>query len=406
MEKIRDYIVKNIKIVIPVIIVVAVAVAVPLVLRTTNARAENREEEEQLEESAQESPSPEPAKEQDPAAPLVPNEREDVRALVATYYNGVILGDAQMLQSAFDELSENDLLRYEKTSEYLEKYSEWELYTKPGAEEGTLLVYSYYKMVFKNHEEEVPGYQTLYVCEDENGGLYIKNEKNFTEEEVEYIKEANTQDDVVLFNNQVNTEYNTLLEDHQDLLRYLDEMTRQVNAAIGVALAEQNIEDEDNQNDPAAQGENPAEGNQGEGAIADQPGEKITVLYGTATTTVNVRSSDSETADKLGKVSEGTKLQVQEELSNGWTKVFFEGKDGYIKSDYLRLEESADTLAVIGSVTATQNINIRAGASEDAERLGVLPGGDSLELYAVENGWCKVNYNGKVAYVKADYVTQ
>ena len=34
-------------------------------------------------------------------------------------------------------------------------------------------------------------------------------------------------------------------------------------------------------------------------------------VYATATTTVNVRSSDSETADKLGKVSGGTKVDTR-----------------------------------------------------------------------------------------------
>ena len=40
-----------------------------------------------------------------------------------------------------------------------------------------------------------------YVCEDGQGGYYIKNEKNFTTEEEEYIKKVNAQDDVVQFNN-------------------------------------------------------------------------------------------------------------------------------------------------------------------------------------------------------------
>ena len=35
-----------------------------------------------------------------------------------------------------------------------------------------------------------------------------------------------------------------------------------------------------------------------------------------------------------------------------------------------------------------------------------MVGGDSLELLANENGWCKVIYDGKVGYVKADFVTQ
>ena len=55
---------------------------------------------------------------------------------------------------------------------------------------------------------------------------------------------------------------------------------------------------------------------------------------------------------------------------------------------------------------ANTNINIRSAAGETADRLGMLAAGESLELIAVEGDWCKVKYNGQVAYVKAEFVTQ
>lgn len=127
-------------------------------------------------------------------------------------------------------------------------------------------------------------------------------------------------------------------------------------------------------------------------------------IYATVNATVNVRSSDSVQADKLGKVSNGTKLQVLEQLVNGWSKVVYEGKDAYIKSEFLVLTESAAGAEVIGTVTAESNVNVRVAPGESAERLGVLTGGDSADLLGKENGWCKINYNGKVGYVKEDFV--
>lgn len=139
-----------------------------------------------------------------------------------------------------------------------------------------------------------------------------------------------------------------------------------------------------------------------------QEGSTVAVgpQYATANTTVNVRTSDSEQADKMGKVTGGTRVEVQEVRVNGWTKIVYEGQDGYIKSEFLQMEESAAGQQAIGTVTATTSINVRAGAGEDAERLGVLAEGESLELLAVEGEWCKVAYNGAVAYVKAEFVTQ
>ena len=68
------------------------------------------------------------------------------------------------------------------------------------------------------------------------------------------------------------------------------------------------------------------------------------------------------------------------------------------------MAENAADAEVIGTVTATTNINVRASGSQSADRLGVLAGGETVELIAKENGWCKIIYNGQIGYVKADYV--
>ena len=70
------------------------------------------------------------------------------------------------------------------------------------------------------------------------------------------------------------------------------------------------------------------------------------------------------------------------------------------------MEESADGYSSIGTIVANTNINVRASASETADRLGVLTGGESTDLIALEGDWCKIKYNGQVGYVKAEYVTQ
>ena len=70
----------------------------------------------------------------------------------------------------------------------------------------------------------------------------------------------------------------------------------------------------------------------------------------------------------------------------------------------LWLAESAAGAETIGTVTATTNINVRASASETADRLGVLSGGDSAELVGTEGDWSKIRYNGQIGYVKSEYV--
>lgn len=451
LTKIRDYIVKNSKFLFPVILIAVVAITVSFALNAGNKK-DSEESQESVEESlpeesvegvvAEATPEPEPPAPEE--APLVANEDEAIRTLILQYYNAMASGDSAVMSAIYDEISDNDLLRYEETAKYLSSIPAVDIYTKPGPVQGTTVVYVYYRLCFLNHEEqEVPGWQTFYVCDNGQGGLSIKNELNFTEEEKEYIVAVSAQADVVELNNRVSVEYNELATEHPELLTYMGELGKQVNATIGVRLAEQNASagnpEEGAQPAEGApqEGEQPVEGEpQGEGQPAEgepqgegQPAEgepqggdvpaeggesqgqpeaptEIGPRYATATTTVNVRSSDSEQADKLGKVAGGDRVQVQEVRVNGWSKIVFEGGDGYIKSEYLHMEESADGQQVIGTVTANENVRIRSAASEEGAQIGLMVGGDALELLAVENGWCKVIYDGKVGYVKADYVTQ
>lgn len=404
LTDIRDFIVRNCKKVFPVVVVVVVALTVVIALNLNQEKASAEENNGQQENTV----SGGDGTVQGPLdlnaeVPLVANEDSDIYSLVATYYNAKGTGDMDTLVSIYDVVPENDLLRYKETSKYLDYYTELQVYTKKGPEEGSVIAYVYYRVCFVDHEEEFPGYETLYICRNDQGQLYIKNEVSFTQEEKDYIIAITAQDDMVEFNNRVTVEYNDLLLSNPSLFDYLNELGRQVDASIGVTLAEQNVDASSSEDEGQ-----PEEDQNQEGAAAEpqEPVQAATPQYATATTTVNVRSSDSEQADKLGKVESGSRLQVQEVGVNGWTKVVYEGKDGYIKSEFLEFTESAANQDVIGTVTATTNINIRAAANESSERLGMLPGGASLDLLAVEGDWCKVSYEGQAAYVKAEFVEQ
>ena len=403
-KKIVNYIIKHSKIAFPVIVVAAVAVTVSVALNAgkKDKLAENGIVSE--EESGTEATDPTAV----PDEPMALNEDAAITELINSYYNGVTTGDADILNSVCDEISTQDMLSYQERSKYIDHYSTFEIYTKPGLEAGSTIVFVYCRVVFVDHPEEYPGYSAYYVCTNEQGNLYIKR-SDFTDEQAAYLGEVMSQDDVVEFNNRVIVEYKELMKEHPELLEYLNEMDQQVNAAVGVELADQNATEtqpDANAEGQEAQGtdtETPDANTENPEQTADTPVENV-VQYVTTTATVNVRSSDSEKADKMGKVSQGTQLQVVEERVNGWTKILFDGKEGFIKSEYLEAVESAAGMESIGTVTATTNINVRSSASETADRLGVLAGGDSAELLANENGWCKIKYNGKVGYVKSDYV--
>ena len=393
-----NYIIKHSKVVLPAVVVVAVAVTVSVSLSMNNR---HREEQQNAESAAAASSeiATEPTTED---VSLVANEEGAVYTLVATYYNAMATGDETTLRSVCDEISDKDMYRYLELAQYIDYYPTLEIYTKTGPEEGSVIAYVYYKIAFVGHEEEVPGYQALYICTNDQGEMYIKRGEN-SEEVNDYIKTVSTQDDVVEFNNKITVEYNELMVDHPEVLQYISELDSQVSIAVGEKLANQ-VAGDQNTDTSAEGGDQAADGQDTSAEGTEQPAEEQGPQYVTTTTTVNVRSSDSEQADKLGKVAGGTKLQVLEQRANGWTKVDYEGKEGYIKTEFLQLAESTAGAETIGTVTATTNINVRASASETADRLGVLSGGDSAELVGTEGDWSKIKYNGQVGYVKSEYV--
>jgi bacterial SH3 domain-containing protein len=397
IHSIGNYIIKHNKVVLPAVVVVAVAITVSVSLSLSNRHKEAQQEAEIA--SAASETATETATED---VPLVANEEGAIYTLIATYYNAMATGDEETLRSVCDEISDKDMYRYVELSQYIDYYPTLEIYTKTGPEEGSVIAYVYYKISFVGHEEEVPGYQALYICTNDQGGLYIKRGEN-SEEVNEYIKTVSTQDDVVEFNNKITVEYNELMVDHPEVLQYISELDSQVSIAVGEKLANQVAAETQVAEAGTEEGSTDGQDTQTENG-EQQEAEDQGPQYVTTTTTVNVRSSDSEQADKLGKVSGGTKLQVLEQRPNGWTKVDYEGKEGYIKTEFLQLAESAAGTETIGTVTATTNINVRASASETADRLGVLSGGDSAELVGTEGDWSKIKYNGQIGYVKSEYV--
>ncbi len=392
MRQVRDFILRNNKIVFPIVGVLAVAITVSTALSAVGKR---KVEDIVPQSSASESQPVEVVED----VPLVANENEAITQLIKSYYDAQANGDLETLKALCDEISDLDLLSFEEKANYIEAYPALEIYTKEGMNEGEAIVYVYYKMTFANHQEEFPGYTSHYVCTAEDGSLYIKR-ANFSDELNEYTSKVCAQDDVVEFNNRVIAEYDAFKEAYPELASYPEEVMTQVNMTVGVRWSTMQS---------TAQGDVSGDisGGNASDDVSDGNAQSSVPQYAVATTTVNVRSSDSLQADKLGKVTQGTRLQVLEVRPNGWCKVLYETKEGFISTEYLQMEEpaeSAEGQETTGTVTATTNVNVRASASESADKLGKLLGGESVELIAREGDWCKIKYHGQVGYVKAEYV--
>lgn len=415
-KKIRmivDILLKHSKIVFPLMVIVVVAITVALALGAKNLEPEAEEQDTQVVPETLEAPAEEKVI---PQIELVRNEDGPLYTLMATYYNALANSDVETIQSISNYVEDTEIIRIQELGKYIDTYPLIEIYTKPGPMENSYVAYVYTEVTFDGYEQRIPGLMTFYVCTNEQGDLYL-NEGEATEEVLEYIKTINLQDDVVELNNKVNTQYNDVMMANKELFDYLVEMEKLIKVRIGEILAAQ-LEESEAQEETEQDDAQSLEGDGAAQTEAEEQQEQAVpaVVYATATTTVNVRSSDSQQADKLGKIAGSARVQVLEQKANGWTKIVFENKEGYVKSEYLVVEGAASTGAqsttnntettgttVIKTVTATTNVNLRKEPSETAEKICVVVGGDTLEVLSEANGWSQVRYSGKTGYVKSEF---
>jgi cell wall-associated NlpC family hydrolase len=142
--------------------------------------------------------------------------------------------------------------------------------------------------------------------------------------------------------------------------------------------------------------------------------------FGTGTVTgssLRLRSTASTASTTLATVSKGTKVTVLEDAVNGWYKVQYNGKTGYMSADYLTVVASAETETaaaaasedeaddtVYAQVTAS-TLNIRSGAGTGYSKVAQLSRGAVVTVLETLDGWTKISTGTTTGYVSSEYLT-
>lgn len=338
---------------------------------------------------------------------LEKNTHPEINNLVRTYYDAQVSGDVETISKLNTYLDEIEIIKVQEMSKYVDSYPVLDVYTKPGLTENSYVAYVCSEVKFSEVDQEMPGMQTFYIGTDENGDYFINDGTNDADIH-NYIKEITLQDDVVDLNNKVVVAYNELLAEDKELEEYIAYLREKINEDVGEILAK---------------AEQPEVTEEPEASEADSSQSQTLPTTVRATDVVNIRSSDSEEADRIDKAQIGQEFTLLEERGNGWSKVSHNGKEAFIKSDYLEaVEEEPIIMAaaeepeapaqpavsnetVSGTVTVKESVKVRKSASTSADSLGTAYAGDELELVMKQaDGWTKVKYNGETAFVKSDYV--
>lgn len=113
-------------------------------------------------------------------------------------------------------------------------------------------------------------------------------------------------------------------------------------------------------------------------------------------TKVNVRSTPDTSSSIVTKLS-NSRVSVVEK-SDGWCKISFSGKTGWVSSDYIKV------LAVKGMINAN-GVNFRETDSTSGKVIDSLKQGTSVEILDTLSGWHKVKVGSKTGYIVTKFVT-
>ena len=126
-----------------------------------------------------------------------------------------------------------------------------------------------------------------------------------------------------------------------------------------------------------------------------------------AATSLNVRSGPSTGHGIIGSLKNNEKVEVISE-SNGWSKIKYNGKEGYVSSTYLKDSNEGGTskpnVETKIKVVAATSLNVRSGPSTGHGIIGSLKNNEKVEVISESNGWSKIKYNGKEGYVSSTYL--
>lgn len=360
-----------------------------------------------------------------PDDPLEENAHPEINNLVKQYYEAMAAGDIETLRTIMTGLDEKEEIKIVKKSEYVENYPNIICYTKKGPAEDSYIVYAYYEVKLMDFENLTPGMNALYLCKNEEGNYFINGETQ-DDKTIAYCEMISAQDDVVDLVNTVQVKYNELKSIDPKLSEFLAELPDILTAAVGEELAKRETENAVSEaaETVAEETDTAAEETAEEPVLA----EENVVKTVRTTDVVNVRSSDSATADKVGKAQLGEEYTLLEEKGNGWSKILFEGEEAFIKTEFLEVvseevvsaetdenensadnessgEENAADSPSEGTATVTDTINIRKDASTSADKVGVCYPGDKLEVVMKRaDGWTEIKYKGKKGFVKSEFL--
>ena len=300
---------------------------------------------------------------------------EGVNELISTYFEAYVNADFDTLTQIANPMSEMEQSYIDVMTQYYEEFRNIKCYTKHGLSKNSFIVSAYYEIKFVDIEELAPSLVLFYVQTNEDGELYINNlysdfnrryRENVVNKDVNtaFIKYT-TQDDYIALHHQVDNAFKELIMENEDIYiltkRTIPALRQEWEDTVyyvhndepesetgtepdsgwidGVEPGTTGVPTDSQEPattapvtpEPSTTEPTPSETESQEPAV-----ERVKVLMNN----VNVRKKATTSSSSLGKVDKGEIFEVKERVTGSsdgkiWVKIDYNGKTGYIRSDFL-----------------------------------------------------------------------
>lgn len=125
-------------------------------------------------------------------------------------------------------------------------------------------------------------------------------------------------------------------------------------------------------------------------------------ITGTRKTTenLNFRTGPGTNYSKIETIPKGTVIDYYSE-SDGWAKVRYNGRDGYVSTSYLTNNTSSTTKT---KKVTTANLNMRTGPSTSYSIIKTIASNTVVEVISSSGSWDKITVGGQTGYVNNSYL--
>jgi len=140
--------------------------------------------------------------------------------------------------------------------------------------------------------------------------------------------------------------------------------------------------------------------------------EENDIVY--TTVNLNFRLDPNTESKKIELIPKGEELIVVAKTNNDWYLVKYNGKIGYVKSQYTKsLKE--EILALYPDITkieiekiayAKTNLNLRTQPNTKSEITTIIDKYESFRILEEKDNWCLIKINNLIGYVNKNYIKE